>query len=211
MTITDILLLAACLVLGYVMGNFQTSILISRKKFHEDIRSVGSGNAGSTNMIRVFGFAYGAFTFAGDFVKGLLAVVLGRLIAGDLGGYLCGLGAVVGHCYPVFFGFRGGKGVAATFGMAWVVSPLCAAITTVVSAIVMLVSKTVSLGSLLGVTLYLLLLMFLPPFDFTRVIIFALLWVLILFRHKENIIKLAHGEENKLVKKKDAAKTGDVK
>ena len=111
------LLALAVAAAGYVLGNFQTAILISKRAFHDDVREHGSGNAGTTNMIRVFGMKPGIVTFIGDCAKAIAGVLLGRLIMGTLGGYIAGLFVIVGHCWPVFAGFRGGKGVASSLRM----------------------------------------------------------------------------------------------
>ncbi len=97
---------------AYLLGNVQFAIILSKWKYHDDVRKHGSGNAGSTNMLRVFGLKPGLLTFAGDFCKGVLAVLLGRLVAGERGSYVAALFVVLGHDFPVFLQFKGGKGVA---------------------------------------------------------------------------------------------------
>ena len=115
MTIADLnswLLYLACAALGYLLGNVQFAVIISRLKYKDDVRNHGSGNAGSTNMLRVFGLSSGLITFLGDLLKGILGVLIGRWIAGEVGGYICALFVVLGHDFPVFLRFKGGKGVA---------------------------------------------------------------------------------------------------
>lgn len=189
----------ACILIGYLCGNFQTSLLISRGYYHDDVRLHGSGNAGSTNMVRVFGFKPGALTFAGDFSKAIVAVLIGRLLMGTLGGYIAALCTVIGHCFPVFAGFRGGKGVASSFAIAWLTFPLGAAITTAVVIAVLLCTKKISLGSLLGILTFFITVLLLQWTDRVLVILAFLLTLIIYLRHKDNIRRLLRGEEKSIV------------
>lgn len=191
-----------CVAVGYLIGNLQTSVLVSRAMYRDDVRKHGSGNAGTTNMLRVFGMGPGVLTFAGDFAKGVLGVVLGRLIAGEIGGYVAGLFAVLGHDFPALFGFHGGKGVASTLGIAWAISPLIAAATSVLTFGVIFLTKTVSLGSLLGALLFFVLLMIFEWGNTFKLIFVAALVILILIRHIENIQRLLRGDEAKLFQTK---------
>lgn len=184
---------------GYLCGNLQTAILISKRYYHDDVRGHGSGNAGSTNMVRVFGFKPGVVTFLGDFCKAIAAVLLGRLLMGTLGGYVSALFAVLGHCYPAFAGFRGGKGVASSFAIAWMTFPLGAAITTVVAALVLAVTKKVSLVSLSGILVFLIATLILRFSDTALVVLAALLTAIVYFRHIDNIRRLLHNEEKQIV------------
>ncbi len=190
------------LLCGYVIGNFQTAILISRLRYHDDVRNHGSGNSGTTNMLRVFGIGPGALTFAGDFLKGLAAVAAGWLIGGEVGGCLSGLGAVLGHDFPVFFKLKGGKGVASALGIAWMLDPLCAAIATAAAFTVIFTSKMVSLGSLIGITVFLAAAVIMNMGNWLLLGTVAILWVLIILRHTDNIRRLIKGEENKLLQRK---------
>ncbi|MBR0026439.1 MAG: glycerol-3-phosphate 1-O-acyltransferase PlsY [Clostridia bacterium] len=187
---------------AYLIGNIQTSVLLSRALYKDDVRRHGSGNAGATNMVRAFGIKSGVITFIGDMAKGILAVLLGRLIGGELGGYLAGFAVVVGHNFPVFFKFKGGKGAAATYGVAWVFSPLCAGLATPVIFLAIYLTGTVSIGSLLGM---------LACFIFTCIFhwgnwwmigVMTVLTVMLVCRHTENIKRLLRGEESKLFHKK---------
>ena len=189
-----------CIIGGYLFGNLQTAIFISQKKYKDDVRTHGSGNAGTTNMIRVYGVKPGLFTFAGDFLKGVLAVLLGRLLMGSLGGYLAGMFAVLGHCFPVIYGFRGGKGVAASFGIAWVASAPCAAITTAAIVIAFLLWKRISVCSLIGMVVYLTSAILLRPDDPMLAVLAFVLLVLVYVRHKDNIVRLIRGEEKTIIK-----------
>ena len=193
------LLCLASAAVGYLCGNLQTAILISKRYYHDDVRGHGSGNAGSTNMVRVFGFKPGIVTFLGDFCKAIAAVLLGRLLMGTLGGYVSALFAVLGHCYPAFAGFRGGKGVASSFAIAWMTFPLGAAITTVVAALVLAVTKKVSLVSLSGVLVFLIATLVFRFSDIALVVLAALLTAIVYLRHIDNIRRLLHNEEKQIV------------
>lgn len=195
--------LIASAIVGYLLGNIETAVILSRIKYHDDVRQHGSGNAGTTNMLRVFGMLPGILTFIGDFIKGIVAVLLGRLIAGNIGGYFCGLFSVLGHDFPAFFGFKGGKGVATTLAIAWMLSPLYAAIATIIGFVIIYFTQMVSLGSLIGVTLFMLTLAITNiNSDLLLANLCILLWVLVIVRHKDNIKRILKGTETKLFKHK---------
>ncbi|TAH63236.1 MAG: glycerol-3-phosphate acyltransferase, partial [Gottschalkiaceae bacterium] len=105
-------------IISYLLGNFATSYILGKIFKKTDIRMHGSGNAGATNALRVFGIKLAAATFLFDALKGVLAVIIGRMILGDIGGYIGGVFVVVGHNWPIVLRFKGGKGVASTIGVA---------------------------------------------------------------------------------------------
>ena len=201
------LIIALVAILGYLCGNLQTSLLVSRLRFSDDVRKYGSGNAGATNMFRVYGRGYGLATFAGDALKCIGATLVGRWLGGmlglsddpilavKLGGYIGGFTAVLGHCYPVLFKFRGGKGAASSFAFMWMVFPLGAAVTSVVAVVVYLITKRVSVVSMTGAILFLILAIFFgKPTPYLPITV-ALCVALILVRHIPNIRRLIMGEE----------------
>lgn len=198
----NLLFAIACALIGYLLGNFQTSLLISKRFYREDVRKHGSGNAGTTNMIRVFGVKPGVWTFVGDFLKGLLAVVIGRAIMGNLGGYIAAGFAVIGHCWPVFAGFHGGKGVATSLGIAWMIYPVGGLITTVVALVLFLLFRTISICSLLGTSVFVLTVVIFRAYDYAMLILSVFLLAVVLWRHRENIKRLVRGEEGPLKSKK---------
>ena len=118
------------LVIGYLLGSISTGVIVSRMFGHKDIRSEGSGNSGTTNMLRVMGKKYALLTFAGDLLKGIVAVLIGKAWLGTQAGEIVGaFGAILGHNFPLYFGFKGGKGIATSFGCLLIVFPvqtLCA-------------------------------------------------------------------------------------
>jgi len=189
-----------CVLAGYFLGNIQTAIIVSKAYYHDDVRNHGSGNAGSTNMVRVYGYKPGAITFAGDFLKALASIVIGQLVCGTVGGYLAGLFVVVGHCWPVLDGFRGGKGVASSCGLAVFTFPLGAGIALAIGGIILAVNKRVSLMSLISILLFFLATLILRTDDVPLVVLAGLLTVIIYVRHIGNIKRLLQGEEQRLKK-----------
>ncbi|MEN6636815.1 MAG: glycerol-3-phosphate acyltransferase [Clostridiaceae bacterium] len=189
-----------CIVIGYLLGNIQTAIIVSRAYYHDDVRNHGSGNAGSTNMVRVYGYGPGAITFAGDFLKAFLGVLLGQLVAGEIGGYIAGLFVVVGHCWPIFDGFRGGKGVASSYSIAIFTFPLGALGAILIGGLILLINKKMSIMSLAAMLLFFLATLLFRLNDLPLVILAGLLTIVVFVRHIENIQRLIHGEEQRLRK-----------
>ena len=189
-----------CVLAGYLLGNLQTAIIVSRAYYHDDVRKYGSGNAGSTNMVRVFGYGPGAITFAGDFLKAFLGVLAGQLICGTIGGYIAGLFVVIGHCWPVFAGFRGGKGVASSYSVAIWTFSLGALLALAVGGAILAVNKKMSIMSLVAILLFFVATLVFRLSDLPLVILTALLAVIVYIRHIENIQRLIHHEEQRLRK-----------
>ncbi len=184
--------------MSYLLGSLNFGLIISKYKYHEDIRIHGSGNAGMTNMLRTYGKAAAFFTLLGDAAKTVLSVlVVGRLCCGIWGGYVAGLFCIIGHVYPLYFGFRGGKGVITTAVMVLCLNPLVALIDLLIFAIVVLSTKYISLGSIICMMVYPLLQSRLVGNDM-RVIIAILIAAFVIFLHRGNIKRLREGTENKL-------------
>ncbi|NLA84510.1 MAG: glycerol-3-phosphate 1-O-acyltransferase PlsY [Clostridiales bacterium] len=186
------------IILGYLIGNFATSYVAGKLIANIDIRNHGSGNAGATNTFRVLGPAAGTIVFIGDVLKGLLAALIGRWLTGTVaGGMLAGTFAVVGHNWPVMFNFKGGKGIASSFGLIMALFPKIGLILFVVVVTVILVSRYVSLGSITAAVLFpILLIIFGQPF---RIVLLGLILCLMaLWRHTDNISRLRMGKENKI-------------
>ena len=189
--------LLLALLCGYFIGNFSPSYLFVKKIKHTDIRDYGSGNAGATNAIRVLGFKTGLVVFVLDMMKGAGAVLLGRLVAGDLGVVMGALGVVLGHNFPVLLGFRGGKGVAATAGIVLAISPISFLVIAMVFLLIIATTHIVSLASILvGILIPFTFYYFQQPSYF--VILGIILCALILLRHHSNIRRLLEGNESKL-------------
>lgn len=201
-----------CLAIGYIFGLFQTSYIYGR--IHGiDIRKHGSGNAGTTNMLRTLGTGAGAVTFIGDMGKCLLAVLLVKTLFGasyeDIRMLIViytAAGVVLGHNFPFYLGFRGGKGIAATAGLLAVMHFPLVLIAVLIFVVVLTTTHYVSLGSLLVYVMFLIGVVILGQngsFAMEQVylnemyVIAFLLTVLAFWMHRENIIRLARGEERK--------------
>ena len=197
--------------IGYFLGNVQTALIISRLRFRDDVRLYGSGNAGTTNMIRVYGKNYGLITFIGDAGKCVAAFFIGRIVANHfglnaddpalsvlLGGYISTSAVVFGHCYPVLCQFRGGKGAASAFAMMWCISWQTALVSTLLAIVIFLLWKRVSLVSILTSIIYLIstyIVWLIGIVDAYQLFFVAPVVALLLFRHKDNIKRLLRGEE----------------
>lgn len=185
-----------CALLGYAIGNFQSAIILSNAIEKKDIRNFGSGNAGSTNMLRAFGKRLGAYTFVLDVAKGVLAYLIGFWIGGETGGAIAGVAVVLGHNWPVIYGFKGGKGVAASLGVYLALMPLPALAVFGVSILVVALSKYMSVGSLMGATSLFLICLFTQQ-PVAIVIMSLILTALTYATHRENIRRLRTDSEHK--------------
>lgn len=181
-------------VIAYVLGSLSFSIFLSRFLFRRDVREEGSGNAGATNMARSFGKLAGALTLLGDVLKTILAAVIGNRLAGDWGILVACLCCQIGHCFPAYHHFKGGKGVAVGLAITMVVDwriTVCVLIVFVLTAVL---TKKISLASVLATfsaipSGYLLL----PDRRYFWMTLIAA--AIIIFRHSENISRLVKGEE----------------
>ena len=195
----NLLSILIVIVAGYLLGSISTGVVLSRLFAKTDIRSQGSGNAGTTNMLRVLGRKMALLTFIGDMLKGIIAVFIGKwLIGGELGGLLGVVGAVLGHYYPLYFGFKGGKGIATSFGSLLFVFPVQALLAFAVFLILVAVTHYVSVGSIAAaITLPLLIVIsrFQEP---TLWIITVCIGASVVWRHRANIKRLMNHTENKL-------------
>ncbi len=190
------------ILIGYGVGNFATSYILGKIFKKTDIRKHGSGNAGATNALRVFGVKLAAATFVIDALKGALAVIIGRLILGDIGGLIGGVFVVVGHNWPVILKFKGGKGIASTIGVVTTINYQIALICIIVGLVIVIKTRYVSLGSITAIALLpILSAVMVKPFDFHFFIFSLILAAMAIFRHRSNIIRLLNGNESKLGQK----------
>ncbi|MED9822607.1 MAG: glycerol-3-phosphate 1-O-acyltransferase PlsY [Christensenellales bacterium] len=186
-------------VIGYLLGSISTGVVLSRIFAKTDIRNQGSGNAGTTNMLRVLGRKMALFTFAGDMLKGIIAVFIGKwLVGGQLGGLMGVVGAVLGHYYPLYFGFKGGKGIATSFGSLLFVFPIEALLAFTVFLVLVAVTHYVSIGSIAAAITLPLLVLFTHASEPALWIITACVGASVVWRHKANIVRLMNHTENQL-------------
>jgi glycerol-3-phosphate acyltransferase PlsY len=203
------LITSACL--AYLLGSIPTSVWLGRAIKGVDLREEGSGNAGATNAFRVLGKPIGSAVLLLDMLKGFLAVNLTLLqdeIAPETEGWMIlkislGLLAVVGHIFPVFAGFRGGKGVATITGVALAIHPFAALAAMGVYLLVFLLTRISAMGSLLAVLTYPVWIIWVFSSDYLTIRIFSLVVVmLVLITHRSNIRRLIQGEEKSLFRRK---------
>ena len=194
------------IIIAYLLGNISTSYIIAKKMIGVDIRTQGSGNAGSTNVLRTLGKKAGAITFAGDFLKGFIAVLIAELIAKTSGidvaiaGYLGVIGVVSGHNWPAFLGFRGGKGVATSLGSMIAVNPIMALSCFGIFLVIVAITKYVSLGAIVGISCSPIMMI---VFKNNKGLIATLfLTISVIYTHRENIKRLLNGTERKIGEKK---------
>lgn len=195
------------IIIAYLLGNISTSYIVAKRLAGVDIRTQGSGNAGSTNVLRTLGKKAGALTFAGDVMKGLAAVSIARLIAygvhmdQSVCAYLAVVAVVLGHNYPVFLGFKGGKGVATSLGSMLGMNPLVALMCLGFFIIIVAITKYVSLGSILGIGLSPIIM--LMNHNTKGVLVTLFLTLSVIITHKENVKRLLNGTERKIGEKKN--------
>jgi len=185
-------------VIGYLLGSVSFSYIIAKKVAGIDIRQHGSGNAGATNTLRVLGKGPGILVLLLDAGKGILAVLAAQWISGsDLAMALAGVAAILGHNWPIFFGFRGGKGIATAIGVIATLSFFAFIWAVLATVLVIFLTRYVSLGSLVFLTLMPILMYFHDdPLSF--IMIALIVAILGYVRHRENIVRLIQGKENKL-------------
>jgi len=191
------------IVFAYLLGSVPVGVLLARLK-GADPRKVGSGNIGATNVMRAAGKVTGALTLVGDILKGLLPVAV-AFIMGEpvIVVAAAGLAAFLGHLFPLFLGFKGGKGVATALGVYLRLDPFAVFITVIVFVLVLLKWRFVSLGSLVGVAAMPLLLYLLNAPDY-YIYLALVIGALIFIKHKDNIRRLLAGTENKIGRSKNS-------
>ena len=203
-------------IIGYFLGSMNFAVIISRVKFHEDIRTKGSGNAGATNMSRTYGKAAGIATLVGDILKTVLPVFLSRFFVGEEFGYLTGLMCALGHAFPCYYKFKGGKCVAVTAAVLLVMNAYAFLFLLAIFAVVVIGTKYVSLASIFTALVS-------PVIvhNFVRAkygsghlgLVFLIIQcLLVVFLHRGNIKRLLNGTESKFAfKKKKTENKGEEK
>ena len=210
-------------VLGYLSGSINFSILLTRTTVKQDIRTLGSGNAGFTNVLRSVGKAQAIITFVGDFIKAVIPILATQLLFHytvdnpeytSIGKYICGLFCIIGHMFPAYFGLKGGKGVVTSAAVLLMTDYRVFLFSVAVFAVVFIISKIVSLGSIFAA-----LACFLSTicinyyityyqgysmlYVITVSIIAPILSFLVIYRHKSNIKRLMRGEEQRITVKQN--------
>lgn len=212
---------AISVIISYLLGSCNSSIITVRLLKNEDIREHGSKNAGLTNTLRCYGKIPALITLIGDLAKGIIAVLISRLIFTfivgadnfDLQtiGYIAGIAAIIGHIFPIYYGFKGGKGVLVSSSILIVIDPLTFAIIIPFFLIITLITRYVSVGSISAAIFYPILTFILHyfvedvPLDLCIVhtCLVAVTGILLIYMHRENIKRLRNGTENKFGKKKE--------
>lgn len=215
-------------VVAYLLGSISFAVIFSRLFAHDDVRQHGSGNAGTTNVLRSVGVVPGILTFFCDFAKGALAVLGSRLLLRLAGapetalplfcivGSVAGMFAIIGHLFPVFFGFKGGKGVMTLAGVVFMLSPLRFLVLFGIFLVIFAITRTVSIGSMIGAALYPVVTyiqcgvierannpaLYTEGYVAVQVIAAVLFAGMVIFQHRSNIKRLLEGTEPKLVIKR---------
>mgnify|MGYP004573564651 FL=1 len=201
-------------IIAYLLGSISFSVIISKKMAGFDVREKGSGNAGTTNVLRTVGKKASIITLICDVLKGVVAILvayIAGLILKDsvdkaLLIQLAGLAVIIGHTFPIFFGFKGGKGIATALGVLLITNWNIGLICLVFALVLMIITKMVSLGSLAAAVLFPILIIFMPHtsylVDGNYIIYGILIAALVIFNHRANVKRLLTGTENKIDFKK---------
>ncbi|MCD8356017.1 MAG: glycerol-3-phosphate 1-O-acyltransferase PlsY [Clostridia bacterium] len=187
-------------VVGYLLGSINASIVVSRIFMGYDIRTKGSGNAGLTNSFRCMGAKPTLFVLVGDIAKAVIASVIGGMLMGPLGTLIAGSGAIIGHMFPLYFRFKGGKGILVGGTMICVFDWRIFCIVIAVFFVLVGITKWVSLGSIAATSLVPFLTLYFYRNDPTLLPMAIILFVMaaaVVYMHRANIVRIAHGKENK--------------
>ncbi len=183
------------IIISYLLGSVPMGLILTKVAGKGDLRKVGSGNIGATNVMRVGGLRMAGLVWLLDMAKAIAAVFVGKYIAGDAFGAWCGLAAIVGHCYPIWLRFKGGKGISSLFGVLLAVSPMSFVVCGIEWLVVALTSGISSLGAVIVFCL-------IPVLGFVISVpvgcAFLCIGLLCMWRHRENIKRLVTGKESKI-------------
>ena len=201
----------AVILSAYLLGSINFAIIISGKKYKEDIRAHGSKNAGMTNMMRTYGKSAAVLTLVGDALKAIISCIIGYLAIGQLGAYAAGLFCMIGHVFPLYYGFKGGKGVVTAAATVLMTDPLVFLILITLFIIMVAIWRYISLASITCIGLYPLVLSFTTKLFAGKISPFILFTVLMAFliigKHWPNIQRLREGTESKFSFKKSVKKS----
>lgn len=193
-------------IIGYLLGSINTSIIFSKFK-KTDIREHGSGNAGLTNTLRTFGKGAAVVVLLGDVLKGIIAILLARLVCDilmidmvNIASQIAGIAAILGHNFPIYYGFKGGKGVLTSVTVLMMIDYKLALACLLIFIIIVAITRYVSLGSMIAAASFVVMVVVLKKYE---LLIFGIIVAsMLIIRHKSNIVRLIHGNENKLGQKK---------
>ena len=203
--VLSVLCYLVTIVTAYLLGSLNFAIIISGKQYRQDIRDFGSKNAGMTNMMRTYGKKAAGLTLLGDALKAMVSCLLGYALLGQMGSYIAGLFCIIGHMFPIYYRFKGGKGVVTAAVTILMCNPFVFLILFLMFAIIVLCTKYISLGSVMCMLLYPILLDRIDRWLFggsPYVWCAALMTVLVVAKHWENIKRLSQGKESKFSFKK---------
>lgn len=201
-------------IIAYLLGSISFSVIISKKMAGFDVREKGSGNAGTTNVLRTVGKKASIITLICDILKGVIAILVAYIVGLIMKDKvdkallieLAGIAVILGHTFPIFFGFKGGKGIATALGVLMMTNWNIGLICLVFALVLMILTKMVSLGSIAAAILFPVLIIFMPHnaylVDGNYIIYSILLAVLVVFNHRSNVKRLLTGTENKIDFKK---------
>jgi len=189
-------------VIAYLLGSISFGMIVAKLAGGPNLREVGSKNTGATNVLRVMGVKIGFTVFVLDILKALVACIIGRVWMGLNGAMIAGLAVVLGHNWPCFFQFKGGKGVASTLAVMLMTFPVPAVICYVVAIVLIATTKYVSLGSITLAALFALLVIATNWANWLVIVWVLIIAGLLIWRHHANIGRLLKGTENKLGGKK---------
>ena len=196
--------------IGYALGSLNFGLIISKLIYRDDIRKYGSGNAGTTNMLRTFGKGAAIGTILGDALKVVVAILVSYLLVGSFrgGGYIAGLCAIIGHVYPVYYGFKGGKGVVTAAITILMLDPAIFLVVFTVFVVVVAIWRYISLASIISAAVYPMITYAASSANPGPKVLFAfLIAAFVIFLHRGNIQRLIEGKENKLSFKKSEKKS----
>jgi len=185
---------------SYLIGSIPFGLIIAKSKHGVDLRDVGSGNIGATNVARTCGFSYGVFTFLLDMLKGIFSVAIAfKLSANPVFISLAAISVILGHMYSVFLNYNGGKGVATTIGIYLILNPCALIISAIISLLIIYLTGYVSLGSIILVMVMVIFMLFQKGFIYF--ILSLIIMLLVINKHKDNVIRVLKGQENTWKKK----------
>ena len=206
-------------IIAYLIGSINFSVIISKRMAGFDVREKGSGNAGTTNMLRSIGVKAAVITLLCDILKGVVVILIAILIGNIVDGLddallvqLAGIFVIIGHTFPIFFGFKGGKGIATSLGVLLMINWQIGLICLVFALILMAITRMVSVGSIAAAILFPVLVVFIgqnyivPVNNWSYLIFSIIIAILVLFNHRENLKRKFTGKENKISFKKSNLK-----